>query len=78
MSPEKFLEIMSPEKSASAFRIGIIADDYTSGRPNIIFDGESSASTKTYPYLSSYTPTANDRVLLAIVGKGWIILGEII
>lgn len=35
---------------------------YASGRPYLIFDGESSLSGKTYPYLSSYSVAADDRV----------------
>lgn len=60
------------------FSLGTISSSYTSGRPQIVFDGESTASTRTYPYLSSYTPAANDRVIIAIVGHGGVILGKII
>ena len=40
-------------------------------------DGESSATTKKYAYLSSYTPAVNDRVLIAEVGGSYVILGKI-
>lgn len=78
MQPEKFLEIIrgQPDKQ-TAFKLGTIPAGYTSGRPTIQFDGESSASTRTYPYLSSYTPTASDRVLVAMVGHSGVVLGKV-
>lgn len=79
ISPEDFLQVItSNDKPTAPFKIGTIPAGYTSGRPTVQFDGESAASTRTYPYLSSYTPTANDRVLLAMVGHGAVILGKIV
>jgi len=76
------LGIVKPQKNQGAnslvFKLGVIPADYASGRPSVKFDGESVASVRTYPYLSSYTPTANDRVMLAVVGRGLVILGKII
>lgn len=45
--------------------------------PFIKFDGESSASSKKYSLLASYTPAINDRVLLAAVSGTYVILGKI-
>ena len=59
-------------KQASPVKLGTIDPDYTSGRPSIVFDGESVPSVKQYPYLSTYTPQAGDRVMLirnVVVGK---------
>jgi hypothetical protein len=79
LKPEEFLGIIQPKKNDKpAFRIGKIPATYTSGRPMVQFDGESTISTRIYPYLGSYTPAANDRVLIATVGHGWVILGKII
>lgn len=79
MRAEDFLSIITPPNdSPSTFRIGRITSTYTSGRPQVLFDGETIASTRTYPYIASYTPAANDRVLLAKVGNGWVVLGKII
>lgn len=79
MKPETFLDIVKPKESApSMFRLGTITSDYVSGRPKVLFDGETIASSRTYPYLSSYTPAANDRVQVAVVGHGFIIQGKII
>lgn len=79
MNPDEFLKIVknaSPQKDDS--RMGNISSDYVSGRPKVKFDGESTASTQTYPYLSSYIPVANDRVVLFKVGAAWLILGKVI
>ncbi len=40
-------------------------------------DGESSGTTKKYVYLSSYTPTVNDRVLIAEVAGSYVVLGKL-
>jgi hypothetical protein len=55
-----------------SIRFGTIDSAYTSGRPKVEFDGMDAPGTKLYPYLSSYTPTANDRVMIVqgvIIGK---------
>lgn len=76
ITPEEFLKLnQAPDKQT--YRIGKIPLSYTSGRPQIVFDGESAASTKQYPYLSSYPPKAGDKVLLAYVGGTYVVLGKI-
>lgn len=72
LTPGDFISLMEDSKKENSVRFGTVDTDYISGRPNIIFDGNDTASTKKYPYLSSYTPTANDRVMIiknVIVGK---------
>lgn len=79
MEQEEFLYIVRGDESQpSPFRLGTIPASYTTGRPPVLFDGETTASTRTYPYISNYSPTANDRVLLAKVGNGWVIVGKVI
>jgi len=79
MKPEEFLNIVKSRGNvSSALKIGTIPNTYVTGRPTVMFDGESIASTRTYPYLSSYAPVANDRVLIVAVGHGGVILGKII
>jgi len=80
MDPAQFLDIMRPDSGNKSpiFRLGTIPANYVSGRPRIQFDGESIASTRTYPYLASYTPVANNRVMVATVGHGGVVLGKII
>lgn len=79
ITPEEFVSLVIGQgDNQRAFALGTIPGSYTSGRPTVTFDGESTVSTKAYPYLSPYTPAANDRVLLARVGHGWVILGEVV
>ena len=75
---EEFLALVKPDAGRTVFRLGTIPAGYTSGRPTILFDGESTISTRTYPYLSSYTPAAGDRVLLVMVGHSGVILGKVV
>lgn len=61
-----------------SFLLGTIPSGYTTGRPTIQFDGESTTSSRTYPYISGYVPAVGDRVLLAVVGNGGVIIGKIV
>jgi hypothetical protein len=58
--------------------LGTVTSDYTSGRPRVKFDRDASASNKTYGYTGSYTPTANDRVVLLRCGNTWVIIGRLV
>jgi hypothetical protein len=60
------------------FKIATIPAAYTSGRPTLIWDGETTASARTYPYVASYTPAANDRVIVAMCGQVPVIFGKIV
>lgn len=76
---EEFLRTVRGDKTAVVvFRLGTVDPAYASGRPKITFDGEDSLSTKLFPYLSSYTPAANDRVLIAVLGFGSVVVGKIV
>jgi hypothetical protein len=53
---------------------GAVDPAYTSGRPRVIYDIDIStgALSRELPYLPSYTPSANDRVMIVngvIIGK---------
>jgi len=78
MTPEQFLNLLPQTEKQAAFLLGAIPPDYTSGHPTVIIDGESTATTRTWPYLASYTPTAGDRVLIGVVGHSGVILGAVI
>lgn len=61
----------APEKVLRC-RFGKIDPAYTTGSPKVQFDGETTVSVKTYKRLASYTPVANDRVMIfegVILGK---------
>lgn len=79
MKASEFVALISQlNTSEKAFSLGKIDPAYNgSGRPKVIFDGSTTVSSKAYPYLSSYTPQANDRVLLANIGGTHVILGKI-
>lgn len=73
-----FLKIAKGDTPKAPYRLGKIDSAYSSGRPKIVFDGETTASEKQYPYLISYTPAANDRVLMAKVAGSYIVIGKVI
>lgn len=79
MMPEQFVDLVrSLNSQESPFALATIPGSYTSGQPTLIFDGETTATTRQYPRLASYTPAANDRVLVALVGHGAVILGKVV
>lgn len=66
----------SQHDQKSSFKLGTVTA-LISGSPKIRFDGEHTASEKLYKSLKSYTPTVNDRVLMAAVSGTYVILGAI-
>lgn len=68
---------MIDKKTSPPFAIGRIDPAYSSGNPRIIFDGETTVSTKRYTKLNSYTCQPNDRVLLARVSGTYVVLGSL-
>ncbi|WP_067924895.1 hypothetical protein [Alicyclobacillus shizuokensis] len=92
MNPDTLLQIIRNEVKRAqggsdrkpppaAFALGTIDPAYTAdaGRPKVVVDGDT-VPAGPYPYLSSYTPAANDRVLMARVGVAgkFVILGSIV
>ena len=72
MNVQEFVQWFGKETPEKIVQFAKVDSAYTSGRPFLIFDGESTVSGKAYPYLSSYTPAPNERVMLVkgvIVGK---------
>ena len=78
ITPEQFLNIAKDVKADKAFRLAIIENGYTEGKPRVIFDGETKQTAKRYPYLGSYVPAAGDRILLAKIAGSFIILGKVV
>lgn len=58
-------------------KLATIPAAYTTGAPNVIFDGETLPTAKAYPCLSSYTPYPLDRVVMLKVGASYVVLGAI-
>ncbi|WP_342025718.1 hypothetical protein AADC60_24465 [Cytobacillus pseudoceanisediminis] len=87
ITPEEFVNMFQPdknykqpkdnqEKDEQQIKLAKVDPNYTSGRPSVIYDIDiiSGTLSKPLPYLSSYVPTANDRVMVV---KG-VIVGKII
>jgi hypothetical protein len=58
---------------------GVIDSAYSSGDPHVHVNG-SATLTGPYQHLATYTPAANDQVVLAPVGgtlKAYIIIGKV-
>lgn len=65
-------EIMRPQIATIKIKYGVIDPAYTSGRPKVIVDGSDMPSDSGFLRMESYTPTANDRVMIindVIIGK---------
>lgn len=73
----EFLSSINNDKEYRAFKLATVTALFSSGFPQIKFDGESTSSAKKYPILASYTPAINDRVLLASTSGTYVILGKI-
>ncbi len=84
IEPRTFLDTLTGYVQASRqtsadrpVRIAVIDPAYTSGWPNVTFEGESVMSTKGYVYVESYVPVAADRVLMLPVGNSYMIVGAV-
>lgn len=80
ITADQFLDIVRKDgKDKALVRLGEVSSiDPNTGRPSIIFDGETEPSVKRYTYIDSYTPTEGDRVLLIAVGNTYVVLGKIV
>lgn len=61
---DAFLDGFKNEEPKKLVQFAAIDSGYVSGRPRLIFDGESVATVKVYPYISTYAPVAGDRVMV--------------
>lgn len=79
MTADEFLDLIrqatAPDRDV--FALGTVDEGHVSGLPRVRFDDEETASVRTRPHLSAYTPAAGDRVLLGRVGHGWVVLGQV-
>jgi hypothetical protein len=72
----QIIEDSKPEPNTRQARINPSWDG--SLRPTVVFDGETSATTKSYTYLSSYKPAPGDQVAMIRYGRSWVVLGKIV
>jgi len=68
------LKRMSEKLNKDGYQFAKIDPSYISGRPRLIYDMDISTGSlsKPHPYLASYTPVANDRVMViggVVIGK---------
>lgn len=61
---DAFLNAFANEAPKKLVQFATIDIGYIDGRPRLVFDGESVATVKAYPYISTYTPVAGDRVMV--------------
>lgn len=73
LNPQQFIQAFGNGKTEDIAKFAKVSPTYVSGRPSLIFDGETTEGIKKYPYLSSYTPKAGDRVMVI---KG-VVMGAI-
>lgn len=64
-----------PSSADRPLRLAVVDPAYSGiGNPKVTFEGESTMTVKGYPFLEA-TPVAGSRVVLAPVGRGYVILG---
>ena len=82
LQPNEFYQLLeefyaSKKRTEPLFRLGTVDLAYTSGLPKVKLDGDESVTVKQYSHIRNYSPTAGDRVMLALVGNTYIILGRL-
>lgn len=82
LQPNDFYQLLeefyaSKKRIEPVFRLGTVDLAYTSGLPKVKLDGDDDVTVKQYSHIRMYSPTAGDRVMLALVGNTYIILGRL-
>lgn len=73
ISVDDFLELTEEKSPLVSIKFGNIPSTYTTGRPTVVLDGMTIPTVKRYPYIGSYVPKANARVMIV---QG-VIIGDI-
>jgi hypothetical protein len=58
-------------------KLGTISAYTANSGVKVTIDGESTSTTKTYKFLSSYSPAVGDRVLIEELAGSYVVLGKI-
>jgi hypothetical protein len=76
MNAFEFVSIFKNPETQKEVQFGKVDPGYVTGRPSVIYDTDiiSGTLSKPLPYIESYTPSPNDRVMIV---KG-VIIGKII
>lgn len=77
ITAEDFVLELNDDKESKNFKLGTVVDLFVNKTAKVKFDGEDIPSEKQYAYLKSYMPVVEDRVLLAVTGGTYIILGKV-
>ena len=72
------LNRLSTHTHAAAHTTGVVDPAYTTGKPKVTLAGAAGLTASGLDRLSSYTPTASDPVLIAVVGSSYVILGKVV
>lgn len=74
--------LLDTRREPNRVRMGTIPDDYASGNPQVLGDGETEVSAIGYPVVQSYSttapPAAGDRVMMQKQGKNWVVAGKVV
>jgi hypothetical protein len=73
----EFVQLLSKGRGTSQTAIITWGEVISVSPTEVRFAGDT-ADVEVELYLSSYTPTTNDRVLLIKVGETWVIIGDIV
>lgn len=57
--------------------LGTISQFDNNSGVKLIIDGEEDPTTKKYAFLSTYSPTAGDRVLIEEISDSYVVLGAV-
>lgn len=72
-----FVESVPEDSSARPVKVGTVDALYNgTGRPKVLFDGETLMGVRTYPWVGR-RPIAGDRVVLIPQGHGYVIVGTV-
>lgn len=77
ITTEDLVKEISIEDENNNFKLGEVVALFENDTAKIKFDGEEAPSEKQYAYIANYIPVTGDRVLLAVTGGTYIILGKI-
>lgn len=77
MRDETLRMFRGDRRQEPAHRLATIPPGYTTGRPTLIFDGETAATVKTYNVAQGLTLAPGDQVLVAMVRNGGVVICKI-
>jgi len=77
ITADGFVREIDEDNGKKNFKLGQVVELFENDTAKVKFDGEETPSEKQYAYIATYIPKISDRVLLAITGRTYIILGKV-